>query len=64
MREDTYYFSFICKKNSNARYKLMDRLLKLNELTIMETHLLHWGDTALPTELNMLSSVYSRDQKI
>lgn len=42
----------------------MDRLLKLNELTIMETHLLHWGDSALPTELNMLSSVYSRDQKI
>ena len=43
---------FICKNYSNARYQLMDRLLNLSDLVIIDTHLLLWGNNALPTVLN------------
>ena len=50
MREDAY--NFICKKYSYARYKLMNRLLSFkNDLVIVDTHLLLWGENALSTEL-------------
>ena len=52
MRENAYHFFVICKKYSNARYKLMDRLLSLNDLVIIDTLLLLVGDNALSTELN------------
>ena len=52
MREDAYHFFFTCNKYSNSRYKLMDNLLKLNDLVIIDTHLLLWGNNALPTEVN------------
>jgi hypothetical protein len=30
----------------------MDNLLKLNDLVIIDTHFLLWGNNALPTEVN------------
>ena len=47
---------FICKKYTNACYKFMDRLLSLNDLVIIDTHLL-WSDNVLSTELN--NSIFS-----
>ena len=43
---------FIFKNYSDARYKLMDRLLNWSDLVIIDTHLLLWGNNALPTVLN------------
>lgn len=37
----------------------MDILLRLNELTIIDTHLLFCGDTTLPTELNTCNCICS-----
>lgn len=59
MHEEAYHFFFICKNYSNARYKFMDILLRLNELTIIDTHLLLCGDTTLPTELNTRYCIFS-----
>ena len=61
IREDTYHFFFICSKYSTARYKLMDNLLRLNDLVVIDTHLLLWGDNALSTELN--NCIFSYVQK-
>jgi hypothetical protein len=53
MREDEYYhFFFTCNKYSNSIYKLMDNLLKLNDLVIIDTHLLLWGNSSLPADVN------------
>ena len=49
MRENAYQIFVICKKYSNARYKLMDRLLILNDLVIIDAHLLFVVDNALST---------------
>ena len=57
MRKDDIIFFFISKKYSNARYKLMNRLVSLNDLVIIDTHLLLWGDNALSTKLN--NSIFS-----
>jgi hypothetical protein len=45
-------FFFNCSKYSNSRYKLMDNLLRLNNLINLDTHLLLWSNNALPTEVN------------
>lgn len=37
----------------------MDILLRLNELTIIDTHLLLCGDTTLHTELNTRYCIFS-----
>ena len=45
-----YAYNFICKKYSYARYKLINRLLSFkNNLVIIDTHLLLWGENALST---------------
>ena len=55
MREDGYHF--ICKNYSYPRYKLMNRLLSFkNDLVIVDTHLLLWGENSLSTELTCILS--------
>lgn len=43
----------------------MDRLLRLNELIIIDSHLLFWHDYAIPTELNncICSDIYLKKKK-
>ena len=51
MHEGTYHFIF--KKYPYARYKLMNILQSFkNDLVIIDTQLLLWGENALSTELN------------
>ena len=50
MRVDTCLFYF-WKKYSKTRYEWMDILLSLNDLLIIDTHLLLWGDNTLSTVL-------------
>ena len=40
----------------------MDNLLRLNDLVVIDTHLLLWGDNALSTELN--NCIFSYVQNI
>ena len=51
-QEDAYHFFFICKRNSNARYIMFDKLFAVVELSFVDTHTLLWGQKQLCQDIN------------
>lgn len=50
--EDSYHLFFGCKNYTNARNELFSNLLNLNQINIINCHLLLWGDESLSVNLN------------
>ena len=51
-QEDAYHFFFTCKKYSNARHVMFDKLFSLEELSIIDTNTLLWGHENLRYDIN------------
>ena len=52
MKEDAYHFFFVCKRYSYLRNVMFDELFKLQELSIIDTQTLLWGDDNLGYKIN------------
>ena len=52
--ENSYHFFFSCPLYKQARNRLFNELLKIDQTNIIDTHLLLWGNEALPESLNKI----------
>ena len=45
--EDTYHYFFTCTKYTTARNDLFNEIFRIENLNIVNTHVLLWGDSSI-----------------
>lgn len=54
-KEDVYHFLFVCKLFSNARNTLFNEPFQIQNLGIIDSHTLLWGNDNLDYKTNVIS---------